>query len=392
MIKKNRGYIFETDSPGNKTVSNDIKITVVTTHNEFKDFFKAPWIIYKDDKYWVPPFWVELRDFFKRKNLLWTHAETRLFVAYRNNCIVGRIAAFVDNKLCETAGKKFGFFGFFECIKDFDVASALLEVVEEWLISKNISLMLGPINGRIDIGCGFLYQGFNTSPCILSSYSPEYYLDFAKEFGMKKTREQLIYHIDLTKPIPKSLENIAKGCEAKGIKIRRFNRLKTGKETKWWINQFLDTFTEHWGYIPVSYDEVKKRFGVRQLRWIVEPSLFLIAEVDDRPIAFLWSTPDYNQIFKKMNGKLGVINILRFYLGKRKINYGILQIISIKKEFRNLGIGSLLNYYTILEMAKRGYTDAECSWIDEKNIASQIIIKKTGATLYKKFLVFEKII
>ena len=52
-------------------------------------------------------------------------------------------------------------------------------------------------------------------------------------------------------------------------------------------------------------------------------------------------------------------------------------------------LGSAMNYWTMLEMKKRGYTGAECGWIDEKNIASQRTIEKTGARLYKKYRVYE---
>ena len=51
-----------------------------------------------------------------------------------------------------------------------------------------------------------------------------------------------------------------------------------------------------------------------------------------------------------------------------------------------------MNYYTMLEMKKRGYPGAECGWIDEKNIASQRTIEKTGAKPYKKYRVHKKTI
>jgi hypothetical protein len=43
----------------------------------------------------------------------------------------------------------------------------------------------------------------------------------------------------------------------------------------------------------------------------------------------------------------------------------------------------------MLEMKRRGYTGAECGWIDEQNIASLRTIEKTGATYFKKYRVYE---
>ena len=70
-------------------------------------------------------------------------------------------------------------------------------------------MMQGPINGRIDNGCGFLYEGFNFPPSILSIYSPKYYIKFAEKYNMKKVRDQIAYNIDLTKPLPEKLESKA---------------------------------------------------------------------------------------------------------------------------------------------------------------------------------------
>jgi hypothetical protein len=159
---------------------------------------------------------------------------------------------------------------------------------------------------------------------------------------------------------------------------------------KWWIDLFLETFSGHWGFVPVATKEVKTRFGVKQIRWITDPSLFLIAEYNNSPVAYIWALPDYNQIFKKMNGRLGPYQIFQALIDRRHINIGRMPIIGIKKEFRNKNIGSYLNYLILVEMKKRGYIGADVGWIDEKNAVAHSTIAITGAKLYKKFCVFDK--
>jgi len=389
MSKPAGKYVFESNKSRVEKISSDIKISVVTNKKDFKDFYKVPYFVYRDDKYWVAPFWSELRDFFKTNNPFWLHAETILFVAYKKDVAVGRVAAFVDHKYCEAADEKIGFFGFFESIDDFGIASALLDICKKWLISKNMKVMRGPINGRVDAGCGFLYDGFDSKPYILASYSPKYYLDIIKQYGMIKSRDLMVYYMDLKGPIPDYLKFAAERCKEMGVKIRGFHRLRTGKEMKWWMGLMKDTFSHHWGYIPVSDEEVKTRFGVKQARWFVDSGLFLVAEIDDKTIAFKWSTPDYNQVFKEFNGRLGFVEAIKFFINKRKINRGRLNFVGIRKEHRGKGIGSCMNYYTMKEMKRRGYSGAECGWIDEKNVASLRTIEKTGAKYYKRFRVYE---
>ena len=390
MFENNRKYIFQSEKQNYIDISSNLKIVNIHNLKGFKEFFKLPWFVYQNDKNWVPPLWPEHRDFFKSKNPFWTHANSKLFIAYKNNISVGRIAAIIDNKFIDSNNKKIGLFGFFECVNDYEIAKALFNIAEKWLISKGMSVMIGPINGRIDVGCGFLYKGFGSTPYVFSSYSPKYYIEFSENFGMKKSRDLLVYYLDLDPPIPEYLKRAAERCESKNIKLRGFNRLRTRRELDWWVKLMMETFSHHWGYVDVSEDEVRTRFGVKQARWVVDTGLFLVAEVNGKPIAFKWTTPDYNQAFKKLNGKLGLLGVIKFLWYKNKINRARLNFVGIEKEFRGQGIGSYMNYYTMLEMKRRGYNGAECGWIDEKNIASLRTIEKTGAKLYKKFRIYEK--
>lgn len=390
-MKKIGPYVFENQLSMQRQITPEIRIISVTTRQELKDFYHVPYIVYENDPLWVPSFWIELDEFFAQSNPLWTHATTRLFVAYRDNHPVGRIAAFIDDAYIETTGEDVGFFGFFESIDNATVAFALLHFVEEWFISeKNISKMCGPIQGRIDEGCGLLTEGFDIIPSVLSSYSPRYYLDFMDSFGMKKHRDLLVYFIDLSHPIPEGLVRRAQHCRASGFYTRQFNLKQIEKELHWWIPLFLDVFSDHWGYVPVSQEEMKMSFGIRQLRRRIDPELFLVAEINQEPIGFLWSTPDYNRVFKKMNGKLGLKEKIQFFLYKQKITQGKFHYVGVKKEYQKNDVSSLLNYDAILKMKQRGYRSAECGWIDDLNIHSRKSIEKTGGIINKRFRVFEK--
>jgi len=390
MTQNKNKYIFNYTKQIEIKKSSNLIIKTVTNIKSFRDFYNVALKVYSDNKYWVPPFWSETIGFFKAKELFWKHSESILFVAYKNNKPVGRVAAFIDNLFLDSKGKKIGFFGFFECINDYEIASSLLNEAEKWLKSKNIKVMQGPINGRADIGSGFVTEGFNHLPYLIGHYSQPYYVNFAEKYNLKKSIDLLSYHIDLTKPIPKKLEESAKRCEKNGITIRNFNRFKFKKELKWWLKMFMEEFADHWGYTPVPLKEVKTRFGIKQLRWIVDPKLFLVAELDGKPIGFRWTLPDYNQLFKNMNGKLGIIGALSVLFNRRKINRGRFIVMGIKKDHRGKGIGSCMNYYNLLEMKKRNYTTAEYGWIVEDNIASIKAGEKIGGQLYKSYRVYEK--
>ncbi|MFH1100765.1 MAG: hypothetical protein V1726_01855 [Methanobacteriota archaeon] len=385
-------FIFQSTPKEEITVTPTIKISTVTTTQDFKEFYRVPWQIYKSDPYWIPPLWRELKDFFTSTNPFWRHGQAQLYIAYENNVPVGRIVAIIDQLFIEKEKKPIGYFGFFECCNQYPIATALFQAAETWLKSKKITTIRGPINGRIDIGCGFLYQGFDSSPSILETYSPAYYTEYAETYGFQKCKDLVSYYLDLTNPIPPKVEETAKQVEKKGIQIRGFHRLRSRQEIDWWIPLMMQEFANHWGYVPVSEEEVRTRFGIKQARWFVDSKLFLIAEAQGEPISFKWSTPDYNQVFKTLNGKLGLVGTLKFFFRKHTITRGTFNFVGIKKLYRSQGIGTFMNYYTMLEMKRRGYTGAECGWIDEENIASRRAIEKIGAKLVKIFRVYEKTI
>ena len=362
----------------------------MTTKKDLKDFFQVGFNVYKGNKYWISPFWSEFKRFFKYKDLFWRHGKVKLYIAYKENIPIGRIGAFIDNYFCEGTGKKIGFFGFFECINDKKIALKLLKLAQNWLKLHKIKKMQGPINGRADLGSGFVTKGFDTIPYLLGWYSHDYYNEFVKDFKMVKTKDLVSYKVDLSKPIPESVKQRAEECEKKGINIRKFNRIRFRKEMNWWLEMFMDVFSNHWGYTPVSFNEIRNRFGIKELRWIVDPKIFLVAEKDGKPIGFRWTFPDYNILFKEFNGKLGIIEILKVLFNRRKIDRGRFIIMGIDKKYQGMGIGTCMNYHNLVEMKKRGYKTAEYGWIDEMNIASIKAGEKIGGKFYKNYRVYEK--
>jgi hypothetical protein len=392
-LKKDGKKIKNIFEKGNKSsyIENNVEIQSVNNKRDFKDFYNIPYKIYKDDENWVPPLWNEFKQFFRFDNHFWKHTDSILFIAKKNGKNVGRIAGFIDKKYCESLNEDIGFFGFFECVNDFDIASLLVKSVEIWLKKNNVKKIIGPIDGRVDIGCGFVYKGFNMHPIFPDKYSLNYYIDLIEKNNYKKSRDFFNYYIDLNKPMPKDLEILANNCRSDhGIDVRYFNRRKANREIEWWSNFMIENFTEHWGYVPVKTEEIKDRYGIKNIRWFVDNRLFLIAEKDGNPIGFSWTFPDYNQIFKEMNGRFNLIRYLKFYYDVRLINLANMNIIGIQKRFRNMNVAALLNFTTITELKRRGYKGAEIGVADEKNIPSQKIIQKTGAVPHKTFRIYEK--
>ena len=174
-----------------KPQSNTI-VRPVETKRDKKLFIKSQWNFYKDDPYFIPPVKSDRSKILDtNKNPFYEHSEIKLFLAERNNQTVGRVAAIVNENHNKTHSDKVGFFGFFECENNQETANLLFCEAEKWLSSKGIDTAIGPENPSMNDEIGLLVDGFNSSPLILMTYNPRYYIDLIE--GRQVTRKLKIY-------------------------------------------------------------------------------------------------------------------------------------------------------------------------------------------------------
>jgi hypothetical protein len=79
----------------------------------------------------------------RKKNPFYKHADAEFFLAKRDGAIVGRIGAIVNHNHNTEHRENIGFFGFFECVNDQDVANALFARAKEWLKGRGVTA-IGP--------------------------------------------------------------------------------------------------------------------------------------------------------------------------------------------------------------------------------------------------------
>ena len=104
-----------------------IKIKPVESKKDWNEFIGLPWKLYKNDPNWVPPLRIAVEEILDvNKNPFFKHAYMRPLMAYKNDELVGRIVGVVDENHNKYHNEKTGFFGFFECIDDQEVAKALV--------------------------------------------------------------------------------------------------------------------------------------------------------------------------------------------------------------------------------------------------------------------------
>ena len=123
-----------------------ITIKKVSTKKELKQFIRFNYELYKSNPYSVPDLYDDmLKTFNKKKNAAFEFCEADYFLAYKNNKIVGRVAAIINQKANQTWNKKEVRFGWIDFIDDPEVSEALIHTVEEWGKERGMTHIQGPL-------------------------------------------------------------------------------------------------------------------------------------------------------------------------------------------------------------------------------------------------------
>ncbi|MTI96648.1 MAG: GNAT family N-acetyltransferase [Firmicutes bacterium] len=369
-----------------------INVAAVTTARQRRQFVDLPWRLYKDDPNWVPPLRFDMINTLNPKhNALLNLGPWCYFLAYKGKRPVGRVGCGLDRRLNEAKGVEAGYITLFECEKDYQVAEALLDAAVGFVRRHGATVVTGPqspSNG--DDYRGMLIKGFDTPPTFLSSYNPEWYPEFFERYGFTKQFDRNAYWCDATQPIP---ERMVRGVD---IAERRYKfRLRTAdlknieKEIQVFKHISDNSMPEDWpDMIPPSEDEV--RAEVNKLKFLAISDLILIAEdYEGTPIGMSIALPDYNQVLKRMNGRLFPLGWWHFLRARKQIDVARLFVIMVVPEYHRKGVSAAL-YLRSMEAAHRlGFRGGDGSSIHEFNIAMNRDAQGAGGVLYKVFRIYQ---
>jgi len=368
-----------------------IEITAVEKGPELKDFIDMPWRIYADYPNWVPPLKQEIRRLLDpKKHPFWEFSERILFLARRGPKTVGRIAGIIDRHYNQFHNENMGIWGFFECDDDQEAAAALFSSVETWVREKGMTFMRGPLNPSTNYEVGLLIEGFNYPPALMMVYTPPYYPRLVESCGFTKEKDLLAFLIDGAYRLPEWIDHLAERiAPKKGIHIRLFLPKEEDSEFALIREIYNDAWSANWGFVPLSDNEM--RDIQKNVMEFADPDMAFFIYYEDEPAAFCLIFPDMNPLLKRLNGRLGLIGMLKFLIYRRGINGLRLLMLGIKEKFRQLGI-PMLAFHHICKVVreKEKYHHLEMGWTLEDNESINSLIEEAGGKRYKKYRIFRK--
>ena len=362
-----------------------VEVAPISLPRETERFVRTWFTIYERDPHWVPPLYAERKQFFDpAKNPYFRHASTAHFIARKDGRDVGTISACVD-AVYQTEEKGTGFFGFFEFVDDVEVARALLEAARSWLAEQGMHRVIGPFNFNTNHEFGLLVDGFDSDPFVANPHNSAYYPAIYESIGLERAMDWYAYMVDaemkgITKMIRVSERLMARHPE---IRIRPVDLKRFDEEIELVRSIYVDAWEANWAHVKVSDEEFD--FIANGLRQIIDPDLCFIAEIGDRVAGISVTLPDFNQVVKRMNGRILPFGWRHVLMKNRIIDRVRIFMLGVAHEFQSLPLGAALYAKTFQVGLSKGYRYGEASLILENNTRMRGALEKMGGQIYKTY-------
>lgn len=329
-----------------------------------KAFVKFPIKLYKGCPYYVPPLILdELDTLNTKKNPAFDFCEIQLFLAYRDNEIVGRIAAIINHNANKIWNKKQARFSFVDFIDDDEVVNELFDAAQKWALSKGMDQIIGPM-GFTDLDPeGLLIKGFDKLSTMATKYSYPYYEKQIERLGYEKDADWKEFYIPVPPEAPERHQRIANMVAKRyGLKVLKFKNYK--QITPYVAKLFTclnEAYKPLYGFSPLTQKQIDHyvKMYVPLLRWDVVT--IVIHEETDDVVGFGIAIPSLSRALQKSKGKLfpfGWYHLLRAL--KSRSNPTVdLMIMGILPEYQGKGVNAIVFNDFIPSAYKSGFKFGE---------------------------------
>lgn len=375
-----------------------MQIVEVRTAAEAKDFIRVNVLMNQHNPAWIRPLDNEVNDVFNRdKNKNYKYGETaRWLLKNDEGKLIGRIAAYTHRKYINK-GTDFpvGCCGFFDCINDQAAADLLFNTAKQWLQSKGMEAMDGPINfGDREKWWGLLVEGFDEEPVYGMSFNPSYYENLFEGYGFKNFYNQFYYGMKVADPLPDRFpERHARFKDKPAYSARMIERNNLEKYAADFATIYNASWAQHDGAKSITADQVMQTF--KKMKAIMDERIVWFAYYNEEPIAMWINIPDLNQYFKHFNGRFGIIEKLHLLWMKQRgacrrftgLAFGVVP------KYQALGVDSFLIYEASFVIQHRPlFADSlEIGWAGDWNPKMLAIYKNLGGSQSRRLITYRYI-
>ena len=374
-----------------------MQIIEVKDKKTAKEFLLFPVALYKNIQVWIRPLDKDIEAVFDDdKNKAFRHGKCiRWIIRNDSGKTIGRVAAFVNNKIVNKGNEQpTGGMGFFECIKNREVAFDLFNTCKAWLQQQGMEAMDGPVNfGERDIWWGLLIDGYDREPNYRCNYQLPYYKEFFDAYGFQVYFKQLTFGVNVFDRFSDKIYEKARNIFADPN--YHFDHLKK-KNIEKYIEDFRTIYNKAWARHGVpQISSLQAKAQMQQILPFLDEKIIWYGYYKDEPIAIYMNIPEINQIFKYVNGKLDLVGKIKFLYHKwRKSCKKMLGLVyGIVPEFQGKGVDGALIVATgkMVQEEYRRYPVLEMNWIGDFNPKMIRVVEQLESKVVKTHVTYRKL-
>lgn len=362
---------------------SSVVLAKVESKKDLKEFINFHYDLYKGNAYDVPNlFSDDMNTLSKDKNAAFDFCEAEYYLAYKNNQVVGRVAAIINHRANEKWNRKSVRFGWIDFVDDLEVSRALMNAVEEYGRSKGMTEMIGPLGFTDFDPEGMLTWGFDQLGTMATIYNYPYYPEHIEKLGgFEKDNDYVEFKIFVPEQVPEKMMKISELIMKRyNLHIRKLTRKEVLKEKMGHqlFHLINETFKDLYGFSKLSDRQIDQYVDM----------YFPMADLNLIPIVEDWSTeehklvgvgitiPSLSKALQKCHrGRLlpfGWWHILRS-LKFHKTNIVDLMMIGVLPEYRSKGVNALMFYDLIPWYNKYGieWGESQVEMETNENVQSQ---------------------
>lgn len=371
-----------------------MELIEVKSKGDEKEFIQLPVRLYKDEINWIRPLDKDIKTVFDpTKNKNFRNGEAIRWILKKDQKVIGRIAAFYDKKTAAKNEQPTGGVGFFECIDDQGAAYMLFDAAKDWLESKGMEAMDGPINfGDRNSWWGLLVDGFH-EPNYQMPYNFKYYQGLFENYGWQLYFNQYTYQRPMGSEVQvadRINEKADQHLNNSDYDFRHIRKDEYHKVHKYFLEVYNKAWAGHGGVKEMPERAAKALF--KTMKPVADIRLLWFAFYKGEPVAFFISMPELNQIYKRLNGQWNLLSKLKFLFllktGAIKKALGV--VFGVVPDHQRKGVeGALIVAYTGMAW-KKGfqYTDFEMNWIGDFNPKMMRVVEQIGGKIHKTHITY----